>query len=306
MSNVSFGNLSNNQQLSPAIEQRVQSQENFGAVDREKLKQDTVEIAKNTHERVKENFVFRILKNTFGIEDPKKFLISAGLMIGTVLSFAALGNKFNKQIIAFSQKVDDFILKNNFTKTIGENIGKIKENISKFFKKFNFINDLADTFKNRKAQAVRPEARTLGPKGQFAANVMDTAQALHLKCYSDIFAQLKKGLGGKKAALEFLKYIDEPNSPQYLAGLEAIKKKLDQENYNKLMQGLEKSKNTFKTMLENLVGSDNSKYFYNNFTEIEIDGDKANFGRKLTEAIANKNNIDKNDPKALAETLEKI
>ena len=85
MSNVSFGNLSNNQQLSPAIEQRVQSQENFGAVDREKLKQDTVEIAKNTQERVKENFVFRILKNTFGIEDPKKFLISSKICLGKSL-----------------------------------------------------------------------------------------------------------------------------------------------------------------------------------------------------------------------------
>lgn len=313
MSNVSFGNLSNNQQLSPAIEQRVQSQENFGAVDREKLKQDTVEIAKNTHERVKENFVFRILKNTFGIEDPKKFLISAGLMIGTVLSFAALGNKFNKQIIAFSQNIDKKILNSEFFGNISTGIGKIKQGISGFFDKFNFTknlkNNLVDTFKNRKAQPTQKMARTLGPKGQLAAYVLDSVQALHLKFHSGNFKTLKKNLGGRKAALEFLKYIDEPNSPQYLAGLEAIKKKLSQEDYDKLMQGLEKSHKAFKGMLEKLVGSDNFDYFYKNFTEIETDADKAEFARKLTKAIAQKNGLEKTDPdyvKNLTKALEDI
>ena len=308
MSNVSFGNLSNNQQLSPTIEQRVQSQENFGAVDREKLKQDTVEIAKNTHERVKENFVFRILKNTFGIEDPKKFLISAGLMIGTVLSFATLGNKFNKQIIAFSQNIDKKILNSEFFGNISTGIGKIKQGISDFFDKFNFTknlkDNLVDTFKNRKAQPTQKMAKTLGPKGQFAANVSDTVQALHLKFHSENFDMLKKGLGGKKAALEFLKYIDEPSSPQYLAGLEAIKKKLSQEDYDKLMQGLEKSHKAFKGMLEKLVGSDNFDYFYKNFTEIETDADRAGFAKKLTEAIAKQKGLETNSD--YAENLTKV
>ena len=377
MSNVSFGNLANTQQLSPAIEQRIQSQENFGAIDKEKLKQDTIEIAKNAHEHVEDNFIFRILKNTFGIEDPKKFLVSAGLLVGTVFSFAALGNKFNKQIIEFSQNIDDIISKNKTAQKIGNAISEAKTKTLDFFKKFKFTNDIIETYKKRKAQPVQLMAKTLGPKGQFAANVLDTVQAIHLKIHSDSFKMLKKNLGGKKAALEFLKGLDgadkakndliskgikidtiEDFSQKFnhiqtslsgffkkkqrelaSAGLineikqnlncndkealeifekikqysthasskEILEKSLGKDKAKDLIDKLYDSDRNFQKTLKALIG-DNADfdYFYKNFTEIEPDGDRAEFARKLTEAIAQKHNCDFKDKKALAELLEKL
>ena len=130
MSSISFGNLStSNRSIPPEMEKRIQSQENFTAIDKEKLKQDTVELTNKAQESVKENFIFRTMRNIFGIKEPKKFLISLGLTAVTALGFARLGNKYNKQIIEFSQKVDDYVQKAPVFKKIGDFTDGIKETI---------------------------------------------------------------------------------------------------------------------------------------------------------------------------------
>ena len=211
MSNVSFGNLTNSQPLPSEAQKRLQSEENFGAIDTQKLKQDTVDLTKKT---VKENFVFRTLRNVFGVEDPKKFLISLGLTAVSIAGFSALGNKFNKQIINFSSKVDDFIKNASVFKKFSEYTSKAKKGIGKFFDKFEFTKDIKDTLQTKRLNCINPMARTsiTGPKGQFSYNVMDTVQAVHLKMQGDDYRELRKAFGhgrvhfpkAKAHALEFI------------------------------------------------------------------------------------------------------
>jgi len=213
MGNISFGNLSNQQMLSPELQKRIESQENFTAIDAGKLKQDTVEITKKV---VKENFIYRALRN-FGVEDPKKFLKSVGLTAITIAGFTAMGSRFNKQIIEFSHKVDDFVKKTPAIKSIGDFGSKIKKRIGDFFDGFSFTKDIKETFAKRRAKCTQPMAMTYitGAKGQFSYNVMDTVQALHHKLLGKDFIELKKVFGhgfaympkARKKALEFIKEL---------------------------------------------------------------------------------------------------
>ena len=220
MSNVSFGNLttSNYQQISPELQKRIESQESFGAIDTEKLKQDTVEIASKAQTQVEENFIFKTLRNVFGVQDPKKFLFSVGLTIATTLGFAALGNKFNKQIIKFSQDVIDKHIKKiklpDFITNIGKGINNKTNNfVSNHARLQDTLEDIKETFTKRKSGPVQPLAKTIGPKGQFCYNVSDTAQAIHTKFQGDDFKALKKAYGGilnpksRQQAVDFLKSL---------------------------------------------------------------------------------------------------
>ncbi|MBQ7286776.1 MAG: hypothetical protein IJW73_03340, partial [Candidatus Gastranaerophilales bacterium] len=67
------------------LKKRLESQENFGAIDTQKLKQDTVDLAQK---QVKENWLFKTMRNSFGIENPKKFLISLCASIVSVIGVA--------------------------------------------------------------------------------------------------------------------------------------------------------------------------------------------------------------------------
>ena len=89
--------------------------ESFSAIDKEKLKKDTVELTQNT---VKENFIFRILRDTFGIKDPKKCLNSIFLTAVATIGVATLGNKSVKFMANMGLKVDDFLLKNKTYTTL--------------------------------------------------------------------------------------------------------------------------------------------------------------------------------------------
>ena len=74
MDKLSFGNLTTNtQNISPQMQQRLESGENFTAIDKEKLKQDTVEITQNA---VKENFVFKISSSSFLITTSMSMLVT--------------------------------------------------------------------------------------------------------------------------------------------------------------------------------------------------------------------------------------
>ena len=93
MSNVS---LQNNAAITPQQQITLKKQANqpeFSAVDKDKIKQDAVELAQQGHQAIKENWIFSTLRNVFHIEDPKKFLTSLGLTLATVIGLAYIGNK---------------------------------------------------------------------------------------------------------------------------------------------------------------------------------------------------------------------
>ena len=192
MNSISFGNLSaSNRSITPEMEKRIQSQENFTAIDKEKLKQDTVELTQNT---VKENFIFKTLRNTFGVKDPKKFLTSLGLTAITVVGFAVGGNATIKKMTKAGLKVDDILKGNKLYNSITSTLKKGTDAVGNFFKKSKTINDVTDKLKNKMAKPVQSFAKGTGQgfKIQFAYTIPDMLEALPLKAQGETFKTLKK------------------------------------------------------------------------------------------------------------------
>ena len=96
------------QNQSSKVKQRYESEENFTALDKEKLKQDTVEIASRAKDNANDNFVFRTLRN-FGVDDPKKFLKSVGLSVLTVILVAITCNKASNPARKLGHSIDNFL-----------------------------------------------------------------------------------------------------------------------------------------------------------------------------------------------------
>ena len=104
------------------IQTRINEGQNFGAIDKQKLQQDALELKKEAENNAKENFIFRMLKG-LGINDPKKFFKALGLTLATVVGFALLGNKTANKMASAGLKVDDLLLND-----------KIYQGVSSFFK----------------------------------------------------------------------------------------------------------------------------------------------------------------------------
>lgn len=158
MDKISFKNnvIPNQTTQTPEIQQRMQSQENFGAIDKEKLKQDTVELANKTKEGAKENFVFRIMRK-MGSEDPKKTLKSIILTLGTVVGLAVLGNKMSNKTASWGLKVDEVVSNSNWYKKLSGALSGAKNKITGFFKKSKTVSDVANTLTNEATKA-KPKA----------------------------------------------------------------------------------------------------------------------------------------------------
>lgn len=173
--NISANNNFFNTQ-SPEFKRKYETQENFTALDKEKLKQDTVELAQKagekTQQEVNDNFIVRGLKSV-GIKDPKKFFKSVGLTILTVIGFAFVGNKLAMPTAKAGLKVDKFLLEgDNFlakgyravAKFFARGKDKIAEKVGN--SKSKFVQDLVDTFKNRKAKPINTLAKSYGSGGK--------------------------------------------------------------------------------------------------------------------------------------------
>ncbi len=159
MDSINFGNLTyneSNKKIQNQNNQQTIQQPEFGALDKAKLEADAVQIAgktkEKTKEQVKENFIFRTLRNTFGVEDPKKLFTSLGLTVATVVGLAVFGNKMSNPTANLGNKVDKFLENNKAYKTIGNFFSKAKSSIGGFFKKSKTIKDVSETLKNRKAK----------------------------------------------------------------------------------------------------------------------------------------------------------
>lgn len=208
---ISFGNLTtNNSQINPELQKRIESQENFTAIDTEKLKQDTVEIASKAGEQVKDNFVFRILKN-LGVEDPKKFLKSVGLTALTVAGFALLGNKTSKHTAQLGITIDNFIQngKGKWIGEFGEKISKGIKKVTKPIKNIPLVGEISEALSKNKIKAKNPMARAQcsGIVYQFSCAVIESMQGIFYGRQKDIAKNFTK-----KGASELLTFIKNGKS----------------------------------------------------------------------------------------------
>ena len=208
MNQISFSQNSYNNKVTPELQKRMDSEEQFGAIDKEKLKQGSIDLAKNT---VKDNWATKILRDTFGIEDPKKTFKSIVFTLISVTLLAVIGNKAANPTAKLGLKVDDFLKNNKIYKNISGLFTKIKTNIGSFFKKSETIKDISDTFETKFA---RPKANMTRGYGQgfvsiFSLTPVDTLKKGFAGKTTDEIADSLKKLVGDEDALKFAKMISE-------------------------------------------------------------------------------------------------
>ncbi len=203
MENIS--SVQNSYQVSPELQKKIGNQENFAALDKEKLKQDTVDIKNKTIENANENWIFRKLKD-FGVEDPKKLLKSIAYTVLTVVGVATLGNKLSTPSAKLGEKVDDFLLNGNgIASKIYSGISGIfqkgKDTLSKIPKHSKTLQDIQETVKNHPVKAKNQWARGYerGPIGIFMITVNDTFSNVKNKIGDVDFNKALKNLVGDDA-----------------------------------------------------------------------------------------------------------
>jgi len=150
---------------------------NFGAIDRQMLEQGAQEITKT----VEENPFTMMLKNMFGIDinNPKKTLTSLALTLVTVIGLAKLGNSklSTDKLPDLGIKVSEALKNNKAYMNITTKMKGAKESLVKFLRKSKTLDDVFETFANRKAKAVNPMAKGTGTglKRIFSLTPPDTA-----------------------------------------------------------------------------------------------------------------------------------
>lgn len=291
------------------MQKRLESQENFGAVDTEKLKQDTAEFAKKTTDEVKkENFIFRTLRN-FGVSDPKKLLKSIGLTIVTTVGLALLGNKMSTKTADWGIKVDKFLKKQNWYSNISQKAGNIKSAIVGFLKKSKTIEDISNTLKTKMAKPKSDMTRGYGRGfvSIFSLTPVDTLKKMINNLTSErvknvlakkagidakTAAKLAKKIAGKTSEEEIHKILDTAN----------IDKKID---IDKLCKGISAIKSKTATYsLQKLVGQESAGKFADQLISGKI-ADNRVFCTDLSNAIREKFNAGE-DNKKFIEVLKKL
>ena len=169
---VSFQNSSNLQINNPEFQKRAESQENFTALDKQKISQDMLELSEKAPKDMQESWLFRIMRNTFGIKEPKKVLKAIGLTIGTVIGLGFIGNKLSLPTDKLGNTIDDFLLKGDNIlskgyRAISGALTNLKSNIATKLEnsKSNTIKDIYTTLSTKKAQPIHPLARSYGSSG---------------------------------------------------------------------------------------------------------------------------------------------
>lgn len=313
MDKISFKNNLNTIQnpQNAELQQRMQSQENFGAIDKDKLKQDTVELANKTKETAKENFIFRGLKN-LGVKDPKKFLKSVGLTLVTTIGFAALGKRTLKTMTKAGIGVDDVLLnKDNFLGkiycSVTDGLGKAKTKVAGLFKKSKTVKEVSDTLSDvtRKARPKQDLAKGMGQgfAPQFGYAVKDMLEASFLKQHTETFGVLKKQFGKRKALALLTDISKDPSG-----GLEKLKTIIgDEKTAKKLFDEISTGNNKFKQALTNLLGENGAKKYFESCVEYRFNGGGIiEFADEFTKDVAGNFNINMKDKKAVLEMLEGI
>ena len=210
MNTINFTNNAQVNSLAPEVKKRLEAQENFTAIDKEKLKQDVTEFQEKAEDHVKENFIIRILKN-IGIKNPKKFLISLGATFATVIGLATLGNKSSNYMAELGLKVDDFLLSQQWYQKATKMLQNGKNKVVDVLKKSKTINNIMETLKKRPARAKCDLTRGYGQgfKGIFSLTPVDVLKnVFNGKTPEQKAASLKK-LVGKNNLNELLSYLND-------------------------------------------------------------------------------------------------
>jgi len=177
---------------------------NFGAIDRETLEKGAQEVQK----QVDDNPFTMMFKNMFGIDfnNPKKTLISLGLTLATVIGLAKAGNsKFSTEKLAdIGIDISNALKKNNIYTNITGKLKGAKDSVVKFLRKSKTIDDIFETFANRRAKAVNSFAKGTGSglKRIFSLTAPDTLETAFAKMGGDDakkIESLKKLVGESKA-----------------------------------------------------------------------------------------------------------
>ena len=92
--------------------QRKMSNQEFTALDTEKLKKDSVELANKAKENANENFIFKTLRN-IGVENPQKTLKSLAYSVAAVVIVAILGNKLTMPANKLGDGIDKVLTGDN-------------------------------------------------------------------------------------------------------------------------------------------------------------------------------------------------
>jgi len=281
MDTISFGNLTTqNTQMTPEMQKRIESQENFTAIDTEKLKQDTVELTSKAQNAVKENFIFRALRN-IGVEDPKKTLKSIAYTAITVVGVAAFGNKFSNKFADLGLKVDDLVKKSNFLTNTGKKLSDGKKAVSKFLKgRKGVVGDIARTLGDS-TKKVGPKsgmavASVAGPKYQFASAVIEAFQGIFYGKTKDLAKELIKDADFKKA-FGSAKHLDKEIIRKIVSGeltKDAVKEacpNISDEVLKTLFGRANSIKDGAETLLTNIVGKDEAAKALNTIVEDNAD-----------------------------------
>lgn len=211
MNTINFKNNIQSNSLSPEVQKRLEDKENFTAVDKEKLKQDVVEIKEKTREHAEENFVSQTVKN-LGPKNKKKFFISLAATLATVAGLAVLGNKSSTKMAELGIKVDNMLKNQKWFNSIGKLFKRSKNKITNTLRKSKTINNIMDTLKNRPAKAKCDFTRGYG-RG-FVSIFSLTPIDILKKAFKDEDAQRDalKILVGKDNAENFVQFLSGKGS----------------------------------------------------------------------------------------------
>ena len=283
MNSVNYTNLNTgNQALNPDINKKLQNNGAYGALDKEKLKQDTVQIAQDAKQNVKENFIYRTMRD-LGCEDPKKTLKSLAMSLVAVVGFAVMGNKLSTPSAKLGEKIDDIFLDNS--KLLGKVYGaftgaldKIKGLLSNTVGKLNIVQDIKETLSKRRLSMETNMARGYerGPKGIYLTTIREVFTNGAFDRYDNIgsiLPSIKKALNAqddadisklRKMANDLIQKSTEPK---------------DIEKYKAVLQNLDNYENLYNNALnaaKKAFGDDKAKYIVDNIkdgieTSAEVD-----------------------------------
>ena len=290
MNNISLQNSNTLKlQQQKALEKQA-NQPEFSAIDKDKIKQDTVELAQQGHEAVKENWIFSTLRNVFHIKDPKKFLTSLGLTLATVVGLAYIGNKSVNKMTDLGQKVDDFLVDNKFYKGISSFFENAKNKTVETLRKSKTIDDIFDTMQNRKATPKADYARGYGRGfiSIFSLTPIDIINTFINHKQSEVTKEFTD-LFGKKGAQSIISSLrDEAKKGDTIEKLKEVIK--DENKVNELIDKLSKSDSEVLTSLKKLFGETKASEFFTQLTGSKIK-DNRKFCSEMTEALADNFNL---------------
>lgn len=238
------------------------SQNNFGALNSQQLKADTVHIAKKAEKEVKENWLFSMMRNTFGVENPKKTLTSISLAILTTMGLAYLGNRFSNKTAELGIAVDEKLLGNKYYTAVSNTLKSAADGIKNFLLKHSkSARDIADTYKNRPAKAKWSFLGTgQGFKSIFRMTPPDIAGKA-LKNSTGQYESLKSALSKCRSAKKALKGLTA-GTDKYNSAMEAFNKaknELDKlikdSGSSNALEMMHKTKNSILSSFQKLTGT---------------------------------------------------